>query len=57
VAFVGPPVAAIEAMGDKIESKRLARAARVSTVPGTLDAIADPPRRCASPARSATRSW
>jgi propionyl-CoA carboxylase alpha chain len=42
VAFVGPPVAAIEAMGDKIESKRLARAARVSTVPGTLDAIADP---------------
>jgi propionyl-CoA carboxylase alpha chain len=42
VAFVGPPVAAIEAMGDKIESKRLARAARVSTVPGTLDALEDP---------------
>jgi len=41
VAFSGPPVAAIEAMGDKIESKRLARQAGVSTVPGTLDAIAD----------------
>ena len=34
--------AAIEAMGDKIESKRLARQAGVSTVPGTLDAVADP---------------
>ncbi len=42
VVFVGPPVGAIEAMGDKIESKRLARIAGVSTVPGTLDAIADP---------------
>jgi propionyl-CoA carboxylase alpha chain len=42
VAFVGPPAAAIEAMGDKIESKRLARLAGVSTVPGTLDAVADP---------------
>jgi propionyl-CoA carboxylase alpha chain len=42
IAFVGPPVGAIEAMGDKIESKRLARQARVSTVPGTLDAISDP---------------
>jgi propionyl-CoA carboxylase alpha chain len=42
VAFIGPPVGAIEAMGDKIESKRLARAAGVSTVPGTLDAVSDP---------------
>jgi propionyl-CoA carboxylase alpha chain len=42
VVFVGPPVGAIEAMGDKIESKRLAREAGVSTVPGTLDAISDP---------------
>ena len=42
VTFIGPPVAAIEAMGDKIESKRLARAAGVSTVPGTLDSIDDP---------------
>ncbi len=42
IAFVGPPVAAIEAMGDKIESKRLAREAGVSTVPGTLDAVSAP---------------
>jgi propionyl-CoA carboxylase alpha chain len=42
IAFVGPPMRAIEAMGDKIESKRLAREAKVSTVPGTLDAIAEP---------------
>ncbi|MEZ5845945.1 MAG: acetyl/propionyl/methylcrotonyl-CoA carboxylase subunit alpha [Geminicoccaceae bacterium] len=42
IAFIGPPVGAIEAMGDKIESKRLAREAGVSTVPGTLDAISDP---------------
>ena len=41
-AFVGPPVGAIEAMGDKIESKRLARLAQVSTVPGTPDAVTDP---------------
>ncbi len=42
VTFIGPPVGAIQAMGDKIESKRLARAAGVSTVPGTLEAISDP---------------
>ena len=42
IAFVGPPVGAIEAMGDKIESKRLARLAHVSTVPGTPDAVTDP---------------
>ncbi len=42
ITFIGPPAAAIEAMGDKIESKRLARAAGVSTVPGTLESVADP---------------
>ena len=42
VVFIGPPVRAIEAMGDKIESKRLAKAAGVSTVPGTEDAVDDP---------------
>ncbi len=42
IVFIGPPVEAIRAMGDKIESKRLARAAGVSTVPGTLDAVGDP---------------
>lgn len=39
VAFIGPPVGAIEAMGDKIESKKLASAAGVSTVPGYMGVI------------------
>ena len=34
ITFVGPNVKAIEAMGDKIESKKLAAKAKVSTVPG-----------------------
>ncbi len=41
IAFIGPPPAAIEAMGDKITSKKLAAAAGVSTVPGHMDLIAD----------------
>ncbi|EAR52630.1 propionyl-CoA carboxylase, alpha subunit [Oceanicola granulosus HTCC2516] len=41
VAFVGPPVRAIEAMGDKITSKKLAAEAGVSTVPGYMGLIAD----------------
>jgi propionyl-CoA carboxylase alpha chain len=41
VAFIGPPVGAIEAMGDKITSKKLAQEAGVSTVPGHMDLIAD----------------
>ncbi len=41
VAFIGPPVGAIEAMGDKITSKKLAAAANVSTVPGHMGLIAD----------------
>jgi propionyl-CoA carboxylase alpha chain len=39
IVFVGPNVKAIEAMGDKIESKKLAAKARVSTVPGHLGVI------------------
>jgi propionyl-CoA carboxylase alpha chain len=39
IAFVGPNPRAIEAMGDKIESKRFAAAAQVSTVPGWLGEI------------------
>ena len=34
IAFIGPPAAAIRAMGSKAESKRLMVAARVPTVPG-----------------------
>ncbi len=41
LAFIGPPAGAIRAMGDKIESKRLAAAAKVNTVPGRLGLIAD----------------
>ncbi|MFW2392609.1 MAG: acetyl-CoA carboxylase biotin carboxylase subunit, partial [Methyloceanibacter sp.] len=41
IAFVGPNPRAIEAMGDKIESKKLAAKAKVSTVPGHLGVIED----------------
>ncbi len=41
VAFIGPPAGAIEAMGDKITSKKLAAEAGVSTVPGYMGLIAD----------------
>jgi propionyl-CoA carboxylase alpha chain len=39
VAFIGPPTRAIEAMGDKITSKKLAKEAGVSTVPGYMGLI------------------
>ncbi|MGV1013875.1 MAG: acetyl-CoA carboxylase biotin carboxylase subunit [Methyloceanibacter sp.] len=39
IVFVGPNPKAIEAMGDKIESKKLAANAKVSTVPGHLGVI------------------
>jgi propionyl-CoA carboxylase alpha chain len=41
IIFIGPPVRAIEAMGDKITSKKIAAEAGVSTVPGHMDLIAD----------------
>jgi len=40
ITFIGPPPKAIAAMGDKIESKKLARDAGVNIVPGFLDDIA-----------------
>jgi len=40
IAFIGPPPKAIAAMGDKIESKKLARDAGVNVVPGYLGDIA-----------------
>jgi propionyl-CoA carboxylase alpha chain len=40
IAFIGPPPNAIAAMGDKIESKKLARDAGVNVVPGFLGDIA-----------------
>lgn len=41
VAFIGPPKGAIEAMGDKITSKKIAQDADVSTVPGYMGLIED----------------
>ncbi|MBV9527230.1 acetyl/propionyl/methylcrotonyl-CoA carboxylase subunit alpha [Sphingomonas sp.] len=40
IAFIGPPPNAIAAMGDKIESKKLAKQAGVNVVPGYLGDIA-----------------
>lgn len=42
IVFIGPNPGAIAAMGDKIESKKAAAAAKVSTVPGHLGIIEDP---------------
>jgi propionyl-CoA carboxylase alpha chain len=39
IAFIGPKPRAITAMGDKIESKKLAKKAGVTTVPGHPDAV------------------
>jgi propionyl-CoA carboxylase alpha chain len=44
IVFIGPNPRAIEAMGDKIESKKFANAAKVSTVPGHLGVIETPER-------------
>ncbi|WP_375464510.1 acetyl-CoA carboxylase biotin carboxylase subunit [uncultured Methylobacterium sp.] len=42
IVFIGPNPGAIAAMGDKIESKKAAAAANVSTVPGFLGVIESP---------------
>ncbi|MEM6907231.1 MAG: acetyl/propionyl/methylcrotonyl-CoA carboxylase subunit alpha [Pseudomonadota bacterium] len=39
IAFIGPPASAIAAMGDKIESKKIAREAGVNVVPGFVGEI------------------
>ena len=39
ITFIGPPASAIEAMGDKITSKKIAMDAGVSTVPGFLGEV------------------
>jgi propionyl-CoA carboxylase alpha chain len=41
ITFIGPNPRAIEAMGDKIESKKFANDAKVNTVPGYLGEIGD----------------
>ncbi len=47
VVFIGPNPASIAAMGDKIESKKAAARAKVSTVPGHLGVIEDSERAIA----------
>ncbi len=42
IAFIGPKHHSIAAMGDKIASKKLAKEARVSTIPGWNEAIETP---------------
>ncbi len=41
IAFIGPKTRAIEAMGDKITSKKLADEAGVNTIPGYTDVVRD----------------
>jgi len=41
IVFIGPKAHAMEAMGDKIASKKLAMAAKVTTIPGYTDVILD----------------
>jgi propionyl-CoA carboxylase alpha chain len=41
IVFIGPHADAIRAMGDKIESKKFAARAKVSTVPGHIGAVED----------------
>src|SRR5512134_843375 len=41
VVFIGPPAAAVAAMGDKVTSKRLATEAGVNVIPGALDVMRD----------------
>ncbi len=42
VAFIGPPPAAIEVMGDKVSSRKAAATAGVAMVPGTMDFLNGP---------------
>jgi acetyl-CoA carboxylase biotin carboxylase subunit len=41
IAFIGPPVEAMRLLGDKVEARKLARKAKVPTVPGSEGAIED----------------
>ncbi len=41
IEFIGPPVSAMAAVGDKVECKRLAKKAKVPTVPGSDGAVDD----------------
>lgn len=51
VTFIGPKSEAIHMMGDKIESKRIANAARVNCIPG-FDGVVKTPEECVKIAQS-----
>lgn len=50
IAFIGPNFGAIQAMGDKIESKKIAKEAGVNTIPG-FDGVVKSPEDCVRIAR------
>jgi acetyl-CoA carboxylase biotin carboxylase subunit len=41
IEFIGPPVKAMSSLGDKVEAKKLAKKAKVPTVPGSDGAVDD----------------
>jgi acetyl-CoA carboxylase biotin carboxylase subunit len=41
IEFIGPPVSAMASLGDKVEAKKLAKKAKVPTVPGSDGAVND----------------
>jgi acetyl/propionyl-CoA carboxylase alpha subunit len=56
IAFIGPPSAVIEALGDKLHARRIARDNGVETVPGTLEpAAVDRPDQVAAVLEAADR--
>jgi propionyl-CoA carboxylase alpha chain len=55
IAFIGPPVGAIAAMGDKIESKKLASRRASMWCQAMSARLTIPNTRCGSPTKSAIR--
>ena len=55
LTFIGPPPAAIRAMGDKTAARRLARELGVPIVPGSVDALASDAAARTAPSRTEPR--
>ncbi len=41
IEFIGPTVEAMRSLGDKVQARKIAKEARVQTVPGSKDGVAD----------------